>query len=980
MIDMEDEREKIFKDVYSRFRNLTNYYEIHYRKELMVKYIEANYSVRKELCEHYLLHTEFINRIIRDPGFKIYVRRNITFDEIFKKKVRDFLNKIILNIVDYNPNIFFVPNIHSEPVKQVNYTFDEEFIEEALSDEMTKSPEETNRISEEKNINYLQSELEKAMNSSDIDNYLIIAIESLIDEHYNEVLFGPDKLFPLVADGDHPYQSGNDNFNFYHSNLRFATVDKILSSNDLSGVLFPFIFPDYYTFIDELFKVIHEVLDDIKNLSGINHTKIDCIKAIFSGSIASRMTYINMISNVVEEIWLNSRTLKEGFRIYNSHFPIELTKDEIIEGIDNFLKINSSYNWTYIQMAIADRLLKIGLHKEAIEIFQILSESNKDIISYRAVAEIAKCYYEIEQYQDSIKYYKIAFKGLKRFPLDNNYIGHKSCQGIALFLIGKEKLAINNMRKIEKLIDELNNEEKIASLFIITMFYRTIGLFDEEWRILNRIRTEADSVDNPILLLAQQRLINDMNNCISLKDGRLIYSRLEKIEKERRKNEYYDYAVNHFRNYQFELSCSFLEKALTLFPKDIDIIDGLLNNYMLLDNKKEMNRMVKYIKNNDIDMHFFIFYEVIIYLLDGNINKAKSTLKSAIKLLFEEQYIFDYHKIFKKIIPEFLYTKSLNEFEEIFINLIDELDTSKFFTMFLTNNLLFFGRFDDVKFYLKKSMEKHPNDGDLTLILADCYYKERKYHAAIDQYKILSTLKPNSRSYYRMSKSYLQTGNVSKARECINKAIALDDNDEYINYNNYLDMIWNTKLNIKKVTDQDVQKMMRSSEANIVIALSNESDLYDYSPIILGNTRAVERILHDKITRHCINKISKMKYEGGLRKMINAYRPSSTFIILPFVFRDILLNSRSIVLGSWIIITETIMNNSTSDNQVANDVIHCMSDSLTEEQLEVIHELCSLMRPDRGDAGHIGVIEKDRAMNFRDAVTAKMNEFISLFY
>jgi len=983
--DLEEKEIEVFAEIDRHLRHLHNDYGIKFRKQILDRFEVSNQLERKELCERYLIHNQYWMRRNHDPGFHLFLFEEMMNDKNFQIEMTRFIRGAIETILEFDQNYFYESDIPVVLEDLGNKYTNKSITELYLS---MKKKELTNIVFhkvKERDTNYFFDRLEDYNRSGRTDVWEQLAIESLIQEHKSGIFIGPDKLFSSFNIEEIPYPSENYNYNFSFSNYKFMNISEIPDQNFTISNIFPFtILPGYFSFAQHLLAISKEIVNEVSKLPGINQYKMKCLIGILNTDNPYRIEYVTWMSTVLEVIWFNTHTLNNRIAMLNDLYPLKIKSNEIENTIRNSSGVMDK---TVIINILSEASLKLFKHRyieEGMSINNALSKVTSKYKHYSEICNIAVGYRELGDYTNAIKYYRKSLPHIRKFDINHYYIERKN-YAECLYHVGNKKHALRVLKELETIVFSPSYKEQFRQGFNLANAYRRIGEFEEEYRILNIIlKLENPYSDSGVLEHIQERIIYEMNNSIDIQSGKLNYDKLKEIERDKRVKDIFDRSSEQFKSYQLNKTAEILEDSLKLgSPLPIELLHRMISTYRLLGDKEKIEAMFTYVDEKEIsDININsdrCFYHIQINELDT----ASLFFSKIIDKCINNQNYESLNYICIDLIKCLLINNNIIKFREYFQKTIDEIKNQKekhLFIDILGQKLTYFGCFDEAEFFLMQAIQQKPDGKSSLELLAIHYFQKCNFSESLKYYTKLIKSNPNEHAFqYQTARVYLRLGDIENAKDHINAALEMNDTIEYRSLSDHLNEIWNNSVNIGLITNEDIKKMLRSAEANAVLASTEDAGLFDFSSVILGYSRAIERIIHDNITSPSITKLGET-HGDNLSQNLLRYRQSPNFSIFKNVFTGTILYGRSISLGSWSYVINAIEHNSISHNEVVDDFMGYISANMIDSQRDIVMRISSLIVDDRNKAGHIEAISQETGMDFRGNVISLLNELIAAFY
>ena len=715
------------------------------------------------------------------------------------------------------------------------------------------------------------------------------------------------------------------------------------------------------------------------------------------GMILEYPTFFNHLLSVASVLYFNSLDLDTKLELLNSQFEL----DDLIELLSEY-----DYAWDFILWKITISYLhRTGFNVLALKIVKIILDkylSNVDTEYKYFLYETKGCIHrDLEEYEKSLEAFKLALEWADQslnYALERDYHTNEGYQNdpgtspayrksVTLKNIGEAYGHLDKKEEMKSYFSQVENSlkdleekyEQYSLFFNLATANQRLGDYQTERDFLNK------ALDLEIL----------QDHTIPVKNLEIIEQRIEEFgitemsQQELRKLAIEDKVRQLFFNgkflqksFSFNLSTLLFKNALAL-AKELN-----LNYYIILSN---MNLGVSYFHLKEWEQSLYYINEEL--SLRENF---ESELYSFIPLNLSGKtdvvitLLEKFYPIFKKdpnamiLIPNWVVNIMNNfthdEFQDI-IPRIEKLNEKiRHFYFFKWGNSLADNGFSKLAIELfEKELPLTPNPKIKATIYNDIggvYSDMDDLDTALKYFKMAISLDKNyALCFANMAEIYSRKLDNVKAKQCIAKAIKIEKKSDspfnlvevYKAKLKEINLLSENILNINAIDSEEIRNILISAERKFM-DYQHQSPEFDASDIILSYSKALEGMLHDKVSSSLSSLIDKFREDFMKRK--TSYELAKKF--------GMLARGKTISLGTWVRIMDDFKNLQ-KDCDVEEFRLKIIDD-LGQEDCNLIGEACSILVDTRNKIAHLNMMNIEDVKANRKELIPLMNKVIDLFY
>jgi len=317
---------------------------------------------------------------------------------------------------------------------------------------------------------------------------------------------------------------------------------------------------------------------------------------------------------------------------------INLSPDETSSNIilidSNFSKLNLSPSLSYLWKK-AKILSFFNLHSLLIPLYEFIKNKAQGnfakIIAQDNIATALRdlCKYEeaIYTYQQLVKFYQEEKEYYHLFLVRKNI-------AFCYFRLGNIQMSEQIFSKLEDDLSNFSEEELVNIYYNFATRYRLLNQFDKEEAYLNKI-LEIITLNYPRYFDIQERS-KELLDHFDLKEGRLDFEVLKKLERDRDKFYYLRIAYTFLNSNMLNLCEIYLERAYESVQKDEEYWRILSNINILNERWDDLKQTSKEVLKINPDDPLGNLYLCVHFIYKKDIN---NTVEKLIKLSKESQFL-----------------------------------------------------------------------------------------------------------------------------------------------------------------------------------------------------------------------------------------------------------------------------------------------------------------------------------------------------
>lgn len=870
--------------------NDINYMKIHFawinwslenHKSIREKIIRATEDEKIEIAKHAGLDNEFLIRRLKDVVFQnIIYYKILNNKEIYRRimpKVTEILSKNILYAEEITELLK-----EEAPKANIVYPSDDDF-------EKLSKLEGTNKAA----IEYLQLLLRYHVKNDDIENF--VNVRAYLKEYLTSI-FKISDLFQSTF-----IYSGNSyplKYAFAVRSFLIETVNNYLSYESLS---YPH--QDFRTQLSSLFS--YPLKTKLKTLA---FQILDLEQT--QETLSQYPIFFNHLLSIASMLYFTNLSIDEKLELLNSTYEF----DDLINLLQKY-----DYEWDFINWKFSSSyLLNAGLYELALQLNEIMLKNHFDKIrsedKYFLYDGLGTIHRNLGNYDKALEFFQEAFKWIDManlkgiFPLSEErekqilHINRDYQKGVCLKNIGENlgrKGDYDEMTKkfveVEKIINTLKSKSEKFQLYMnLSVASRRLYRFENERTYIHKA---LDFIEESIPLQQIEQRIDIFSETEMSSD------KLMTFEIEERMRNYFKIGKFLSQINNFRLSIGFYEKALEVSKEvserflkknfHINIFRGMaISFFSLRDWKNAKNYLEKYL-NLEEDFESELYYFIILYLT-GDREKSRNQLIKIIKSFRESS---ERLMLINDWLIQIINTFRKNRFLEFFSTIETLNDEFQEFLLYKLGNALADNGFSELALQLFERELDFVKDEK---IIATVYNDIAGVHSDLDDYesaieyfkKALELDKEYDLCYRNLAEVYSRNLDNISAKQSLEKAIEIakkQGKPEIVIYEQELEQInqlLEIVFNINDISSMEIKNIMITAERKF-IDYRNKGDDFDASDIIIGYSKALERILNEQLA--VLFKPLIQKYKETKRKTSEDFNKKFGW----------LFQEKTISLGTW---------------------------------------------------------------------------------
>ncbi|MHA1338231.1 MAG: hypothetical protein ACTSPW_21250 [Promethearchaeota archaeon] len=691
---------------------------------------------------------------------------------------------------------------------------------------------------------------------------------------------------------------------------------------------------------------------------------------------------INHLFSIASSMYFENLQLEDKLQMLNENLTIDMFIDRIKE-----IKIKENYN---IWIQVATILDKNGTPEFGLKIMKILEQKWIDYVKeedkYLFFDTLAIIYRNLQSYNKALYYYKLAWKHIEhsnpyilisfiehflkvREKEREFYYSLEYRKGMCLKNLGEIYGHLNNhhkkvelFKRVLKIIKKIDKKFEIFSLYVnLAVAHRRLHEFQKERDFLN---LALDNIDDNI---ANEMIDKIYSRSNEFHKTLMNEEKLKILEYENMVDLKLLNAKKLQNSFLFYDSIAFYLKALDLIKKfnlkqDInEILKEIGFSYLYLHDwaKAEEFFLLSLEQKQDIEIKMYLIippdliYEKYYYWIIDLLNYLN---EDELKQFIEFKELLNHYLKKYNFLTTLAIISANNGFSELAIELFNEgieliskekkdLIASK--KDLIASNLNNIGtihveqdRYDDGIYFFKHALAVNGNCIPCLVNIVNAYIQKLEFeNAKKAQEKLINLLK---------------TLNIPEKQIISNKRLL-----EFIN------SLKEDILNINKIDIDEVRIFLLTAE-RLYLDYKDKEESFDASSIVLYLSKALERMLHDKISIH-FNKLIK-KYK---KKYKNCSKDLKSFF--GNLFRE-----RTISLGTWARILNNIEN-----KEVESDVkefIDILCSKFDKKTFPIIANACNDLSTERNPLSHYKSLTIKEMIDLRKKIIKHLNQVIDLIF
>jgi len=937
-------------------------WSLEYQKSFRNRILKSSEEERIEIAKHLGVDNAFLIRRNKDVAFKNLIFYRILSDKEIYRKVMPKISEILTQSIMYEEDI--IRSLESKvPKANMISPIDTplEIFEKLAGTDFYA-------------IKYLQQLLKYYLDNEDIEN--AANVQSYLKE-YSTSRFFVSELFITSF----PYEESS------HPVLYEFILKSFLVENLDNNVLYdttekPFYYHPIdlenlfaYPLKEKLRVLVFQVLDVEESVETISQYPM----------------FFNNLLSVASMLYFTDLSLEEKLKLLNTKFEL----NDLITLLHKY-----DFKWDFWIWKLANSYLnKNGFHDLALDMYQIILDSYLDKVEdsekYSLFESLATVYRNLKNYEKAILYYEKAynwinqaslrsfFKDIKGATYDKPEYNLEYQRGVCLKNIGECYGHFGNLDKmkefflrVEELIHSLKASGKKFALYKnLTIASKRLRDFELERKYLKKA---INYIDETISIPE----IEDIEDRIkTFEETRMSQKQLSSLEHRKEIEELVKNGVFLQKTFSFNLSIKFFKSALQ-FSKNYSLKKYIkiiylrlaLSYFYIKDWEHSRSYFEKLlIQQKDFQSESYYF---ILLIITNNKEKSKNKLEEIYQMYKENRDNLSYFNFwFKNLMNSLKKAKFI-----LLLPMLNDLE-DQICEFFLRNfgYLLAENGFSDlaIKFFNNELeyIEDEIIQATIYNDIAGVYSDLGEHDKAITFYKKAIELDNDFDLAYRnLAQIYARKQDYENAKNIIEKAILVAEvgrkeaqiqvyKKELLEFNSF----WKTIINIFNIENVEIKNILKTSERKI-LDYRNKDDSFDASDIILGYSKALEKMFDEKVASHFTPLIDKFK---------NKYKKGHTTNDFNLKF-GWLIENKYITLGKWIRIINDFQNKQKDPD--LEEFRICLKTVFNDDDLEIIQKTCESIVNIRNRIAHSEVLTINQVKNYRMKIIPHLNKTIDILY
>ena len=945
------------------------YMKIHYtwinwslenHKSIREKIARATEEEKIEIAKHAGLDNQFLIRRLKDVVFQ-----NIIYYKILSNK--DIFRRIMPKVTEIlSKNILYAEQItellkEETPKANVIYPFDDDFEKLSKLDGTDKAA-----------IEYLQLLLMTHAKNDDIENF--INVKAYLKEYLTST-FKISDLFQSTF-----VYSGKS----YPMKQEFAVISFLIENvrNYLSYESSDVPNQDFRIQLSSLFS--YPLKTKLKTLAfqilALEQTK---------ETLSQYPIFFNHLLSIASMLYFTDLNIDDKLEFLNSTYEL----DDLINLLQNY-----DYEWDFINWKFSSSyLLKAGLYELALQLNKIMLKNHFNKIrsedKYFLYDGLGTIHRNLGNYDKALEFFREAFKWVDMaslkgiFPLNeerekqilNFNRGYQ--KGVCLKNIGENlgrKGDYNEMTKkfveVENIVNTLEyKSEKFRLYMNLSVASRRLYKFENERNYIHKALDFIDEsipleqVEERIDIFAETKMSSDKLMQIELKERIFNYLKIGRFLSQ----------INNFK-----LAIGFYEKALEVseevsekfIQKDIhiNIFHGMAISFFILKDWENAKKfLTKYLTLKE-DFELELYYFIILYLV-GDKEKSRVQL---IKIINGFKASSERLTLINNWLVQIVNTFGKNRFLEFF-SMIETLnDEFQEFLLYKFGNALADNGFLELALkFFERELDLIKDEKILATVYNDIggvYSDLDDYEKAIDYFKkALELDKEYDLCYRNLAEIYSRKLDNIRAKKSLEKAIEIakkQEKPEIVIYKKELEQInqlLENVFNINDIISKEIKDILITAERKFIDYRGKEDD-FDASDIIIGYSKALERILNEQLA---------VLFEPLIQKYKETKRKTSVDFNKKFGW---LFKKKTISLGTW---RKTFRDFKKDLLELdVKEFKELLELKFSKAELNAIQTICEVVVKERNKIVHWKALNIRQVILIRKKIVPLFNQAIKVLY
>lgn len=946
-----------------------NYMKIHHtwinwslenHKSIREKIARATEEEKIEIAKHAGLDNQFLIRRLKDVVFQNIIYYKILNDKnIFRRimpKVTEILSKNLLYAEEITKLLK-----EEAPKANIIYPFDDDF-------EKLLKLEGTNKAA----VEYLQLLLMYHAKNDDIENFA--NVRAYLKEYLTSI-FKISDLFQstfIYSGISYPLKHEFAVKSFLIENLR----------NYLSYKSLDYPKQDFRTHLSSLLS--YPLRTKLKTLAFQILALEQTQETLLQYSI-----FFNHLLSIASMLYFTNLNIDKKLELLNSTNEL----DDLINLLQKY-----DFEWDFINWKfLSTYLFKAGLYEFDLQLNEIMLKNHFDKIrsedKYFFFDGLGTIHRNLGNYDNAREFYQEAFKWIdmaslkETFPLIEEREGQTLSinrdyqKGVCLKNIGENlghKGNYDEMTKkfveVENIINTLEYKSEKFSLYMnLSVASRRLYRFENERTYIHKALAFIDEsiplhqVDQRIDIFGETEMSSNKLMQIEIKERVRNYFKIGKILSQ----------INNFK-----LSIGFYEKALEVSGEiseqnmqknfRINIFRGMAKSFFSLRDWENAKKFLAKYLTLEEDFESELYYFIILYLT-GDKEKSRNQLIKIIKGFRESS---ERLTLINDWLVQIINTLGKNTFLE-FISMIKTLnDEFQEFLLYKFGNALANNGFSELALqFLERELNFVKDEKIIATVYNDIggvYSDLDDYENAIDYFKKALELDNEYDLCYRnLAEIYSRKLDNISAKQSLEKAIEIAKKQGkpaikvYEQELKQVNQLLENVLNLNDISSTEIKNILITAERKF-IDYRNKSDDFDASDIIIGYSKALERMLNEKMAIHFKQLIQK--YKRTKRQTSEDFRKKFKW----------LFQEKTISLGTWTRIFRDFKKNSLELD--VKEFKEHLELKFSKAELNAIQTVCEVIVKERNKIVHWKVLNIKQVILIRKKIVPLFNQAIKVLY
>jgi len=705
-------------------------------------------------------------------------------------------------------------------------------------------------------------------------------------------------------------------------------------------------------------------------------------------------------SVIAGQFWFDRKTTDEKIDVLNKNFPF-LVDDTLLTKIFE-LEQNNTDPLTYLGFLSFQN----GFFLESACIHEFVLKKTGDIHKQYLAAESAGvAYRENGDYDNALKFLLIAEKLAEKIPGSYRKRLYQKCislknVGEICFHKGDYKSGEDWFKKAEGNTVQLPADRKIAVLYNLAKASRRASQFEKEYDYLNLlIEHETNTEQYETLSSDFLPRLDEINRCLS-PDGKIYADSLKQIELANRKKSLIRFTNRAFVSFQHDKVQSFMNRAYELSHDPYILYQCALIHYYnedLISADKLLVSVIRDARDPSLRTNAVLFLALIKVSIAGKTTpECLPYFSDAVATAYKTspQSHEGILNILTVCIWHLVKMKNAVLFIDTLSSLIEPIRQHEKLTSpwnVIGYSLMENACFPEARVFFKAGIGQNMPDADQADLLYHIglsYHFEGQHKEAIEWIDRALALKPNDAAmWHARAMAYKYLLNFTAAHLSMERASGLTpDNEKYRALVEEFAQLKTEVVNIDGISSPDVKKILFTAEWMILKLYPKDNESVDVGPVLVQYGKALERLLHQVITKPICDKIHARHGEpipdALWYEKWNEKEKKGEIATLPRVIRSPLgLSKRTIPLGEWKGLKGDLrqrLENKKRKKDPISEFYLSELDHIPDPELEIIGNASSVISELRNGAAHYDIKTREEVLQIRHEVVEKLNLLIPL--